>query len=302
MACDFHCDYYERGGAQRWLACASLGVEGADHSQHTNTQKVTPSTRHSHLAHVTLASFKCSRTCNAYRAHRHGSESPYPGSTPGLNPCNHLTWLVGGPWRTHRYNTYIQARKNDPSQAKFSFRHRGHRTGVHTGANSTQEFNTACPHAAARSLSRFPPVSKKCKNRVPPNIVFRSRYSTVRVPAIVTHLPRAPSFRRPPSSRRGEALWEQVWRQARVRWGRPLLSRPRGAFGSGHLRIEPACLCDPCARERPCVPCVSRVCPSSPRGCLFTAPGQDPAGSGGPGGPAFPVPPGPSWLPPVVSQ
>ena len=31
MACDFHCDYYERGGAQRWLACASLGVEGAEH-------------------------------------------------------------------------------------------------------------------------------------------------------------------------------------------------------------------------------------------------------------------------------
>ena len=59
------------------------------------THNETPRTRH------TLASFKCSRTCNAYRAHRHGSESPYPGSTPGLNPCNHLTWLVGGPWRTH---------------------------------------------------------------------------------------------------------------------------------------------------------------------------------------------------------
>ena len=28
-------------------------------------------------------------------------------------------------------------------------------------------------------------------------------------------------------------------------------------------------LCDPCARVRPCVPCVSRVCPGSPR-CLFT--------------------------------
>ena len=60
------------------------------HSQHTNTQTVTPSTRHSHLAHITPASFKCSQTCDAYRAHRHGSESPYPGSTPGLNPCNHL--------------------------------------------------------------------------------------------------------------------------------------------------------------------------------------------------------------------
>ena len=40
-------------------------------------------------------------TCNAYRAHRHGSESPYPGSTPGLNPFNHLAWLACGPWRTH---------------------------------------------------------------------------------------------------------------------------------------------------------------------------------------------------------
>ena len=29
-------------------------------------------------------------------------------------------------------------------------------------------------------------------------------------PPAVTHLPRAPSFRRPPSSRRGEALWERV--------------------------------------------------------------------------------------------
>ena len=27
-------------------------------------------------------------------------------------------------------------------------------------------------------------------------------------------------------------------------------------------------LCDPCARVRPCVPCLSRVCPGSPR-CLF---------------------------------
>ena len=57
----------------------------------------TPTRKRSHqaqdihnLAHITHASFKCSQTCDAYRAHRHGSESPYPGSTPGLNPCNHL--------------------------------------------------------------------------------------------------------------------------------------------------------------------------------------------------------------------
>ena len=78
-------------------------------------------------------------------------------------------------------------------------------------------------------------------------------------------------------------------RPGRVRWGRPLLSRPRGAFGSVAAAVESAAdsviarscgragvlvgldgcevlLCDPCARVRPCVPC---VCPGSPR-CLFT--------------------------------
>ena len=45
-------------------------------------------------------------TCNVYRAHRHGSESPYPGSTPGLTPCNHLAWRACGLWRTHKHNTY----------------------------------------------------------------------------------------------------------------------------------------------------------------------------------------------------
>ena len=78
----------------------------------------------------------------------------------------------------------------------------------------------------------------------------------------------------------------------RVRWGRPLLSRPRRAVGSGPAAVESAAvsavaltcgfnvfvsldgydvrLCLPrvpvCARVRPCVPC---VCPGSPR-CLFT--------------------------------
>ena len=42
-------------------------------------------------------------TCTA---HRHGSESPYPRSTLGLNPCNHLAWRACGPWRTHKHNTY----------------------------------------------------------------------------------------------------------------------------------------------------------------------------------------------------
>ena len=84
------------------------------HSQHTNTQTVTPSTRHSHLAHITPLHSHARdvyATCNVYRAHRHGSESPHPGSAgqrPGLNPCNqHLAWQACGPWRTHRHNTYI---------------------------------------------------------------------------------------------------------------------------------------------------------------------------------------------------
>ena len=61
-------------------------------------------------------------------------------------------------------------------------------------------------------------------------------------PPAVTHilLPRAPLFRRLPSSRRGEALCRRFgsgWRQGRVRWGRPLLSRPRGAVGSGPAAV-----------------------------------------------------------------
>ena len=36
------------------------------------------------------------------------------------------------------------------------------------------------------------------------------------------------------------ALWERVRRQGRVRWGRPLLSRPRGAVGSGAAAVESA--------------------------------------------------------------
>ena len=96
------------------------------------------------------------------------------------------------------------------------------------------------------------------------------------------------------------------WRQGRVRWGRPLLSRPRGAVDSGPAAVLAAVesvavsavtrscgcvvgndvgnvgfglmvvrfvrvICHLCARVRPCVPCVSRVCPGCrlPR-CLFT--------------------------------
>ena len=62
-----------RAGIHRhcWSTLPSISIRLGVHSQHTNTQTVTPSTRHSHLAHITPASFKCSQTCDAYRAHRH---------------------------------------------------------------------------------------------------------------------------------------------------------------------------------------------------------------------------------------
>ena len=73
----------------------------APHATPTRTNQ-TQMREEQHLAHVTVAFHSHAHaamlaTCNAYRAHRHGSESPYPGSTPGLNPCNHLAWLACGP-------------------------------------------------------------------------------------------------------------------------------------------------------------------------------------------------------------
>ena len=71
-------------------------------NNHTKQKTFTPRTHHTRFI-LMLA------TCDVYRAHRHGSESPHPGSTPGLNglnPCNHLTRQACGPWRTHRHNTY----------------------------------------------------------------------------------------------------------------------------------------------------------------------------------------------------
>ena len=68
---------------------------------HTKHKTFTPRTHHTRFILMLT-------TCDAYRAHRHGSESPHPGSTPGLNPCNHLARQACGPWRTHRHKTYIQ--------------------------------------------------------------------------------------------------------------------------------------------------------------------------------------------------
>ena len=68
-----------------------------------------PSFTVSQLAHITPASFSCSRRAT-YTALTDTDQSHHtpPGSTPGLNPCNHLAWQACGPWRTHRHNTYIE--------------------------------------------------------------------------------------------------------------------------------------------------------------------------------------------------
>ena len=88
------------------------------HSQHTNTQTVTPSTRHSHLAHITPASFKCSQTCDAYRAHRHGSESPFTTlqHANGQGQTKHKTFTP----RTHQasFTSYQHANGHTRSPAR----------------------------------------------------------------------------------------------------------------------------------------------------------------------------------------
>ena len=85
--------------------------QGEVQSFHTNTQTITPSKSFTPPTHHTRFILMLA-TCDVYRAHRHGSESPHPGSTPGLNPCNHLARQACGPWRTHRHNTYIVTYKH----------------------------------------------------------------------------------------------------------------------------------------------------------------------------------------------
>ena len=64
-------------------------------------------------------------------------------------------------------------------------------------------------------------------------------------PPAVTHLPRAPSFdhfviiRRPPSSRRGEALWERV-EAGSGSLGAASSESAAGAVGSGPAAVESA--------------------------------------------------------------
>ena len=92
---------YSLPGATQLSQVRSVSPSGHSQQVHSGT------TLHAHHTRFILML----ATCNTYRAHRHRSESPYPGSTPGLNPCNHLAWLACGPWRTHKHNTYIQPRR-----------------------------------------------------------------------------------------------------------------------------------------------------------------------------------------------
>ncbi len=88
-------------------------------SQHTNTHRPNSKREGKHLAHVTVASFSCSR--HGTRAALTDTDqfsfsfsffavcqkSPIPRVNPGSEPrCNHLAWLACGPWRTHKHNTY----------------------------------------------------------------------------------------------------------------------------------------------------------------------------------------------------
>ena len=64
------------------------------------------------------------------------------------------------------------------------------------------------------------------------------QYRALAAPPAVTHLPHAPSFRRPPSSRRGEALWERVEAGS----GSLGAASSESAAGSGRFRACPAAL------------------------------------------------------------
>ena len=86
---------------------------------------------------------------------------------------------------------------------------------LHARRAILHDLDAALPGQLRRGRCAFPPppLASRAHRVLWPHIVA--------APPAVTRLPRAPSFRRPPSSRRGEALWEgSGWRQGRVRWGR----------------------------------------------------------------------------------
>ena len=89
-----------------FYSCLRSALTFDIHSQHTNTHRPNSKREGQHLAHVTVASFSCSRHGTRAALTDTVQSRAYPGSTPGLNPCNHLAWLACGPWRTHKHNTY----------------------------------------------------------------------------------------------------------------------------------------------------------------------------------------------------
>jgi hypothetical protein len=89
-------------------------------------------------------------------------------------------------------------------------------------------------------------------------------------PPAATRLPRAPSFRRLPSSRRGEALWKRVAAGS----GSLGVASSESAAGSGRLGSGAAAVESAAVSVVALIvwrfsvfrhPCVSRVCPSYPR-------------------------------------
>ena len=112
-----------------------------------------------------------------------------------------------------------------------------------------------------------------------PRPLHAPRHHTPDAPPAATRLLRALSFRRPPSSRRGEALWE---REAAGSGSLEAASSESaaGAFGSGAAAVESAAdsvvalscgwvwmvvrfVCVIRVPVCPCVPCVSRLPPVS---------------------------------------
>ena len=129
-------------------------------------------------------------------------------------------------------------------------------------------------------VSRLPPVSLNryryctgCVSRLPPvslNLVPRCLFTGTGVLSVVeiwsystvqSRLPPVSFYRYSTEVGSGPAL--------------RMLSRPRFRLSRGRAGVSlgldgcEVCLCVPCARVRPRVPCVSRVCPGSPR-CHFT--------------------------------
>ena len=97
--------------------------------------------------------------------------------------------------------------------------------------------NQVAPLTREHPRRRYTPVDYPWPLRMPASASRASSLSGVpAAPPAVTRLPHAPSFRRPPLSRRGEALWE------RAEAGSGLLgaASSESAAGSGRLR---ACGC-----------------------------------------------------------